>query len=358
MGDMALSRLALYSPRPSVHVDGADNRQLAGALLSMAMREQEGGMSSLEMAIGAHGPRDDGSVGLLYEDERLIKLGTRLTLLFGDTAIFEGMVSAIELAIDSEGPPRLLLQAEDAAQRARLRRRSIVHEQLSLAEIARRLAADLGLSPVISGFDQSRELEVQFNESDLAFLRRLLAREGGDMQVSGRELQVAPRGQLPRHAISLQMHSQLRKLSAVADLADQVSELRVTGFDFAAGQTLAASGSAATLGPGRGRTGAQLLQQVFGAREQLSSHRLALSQAEAQALARAEFEQRARRFVRVDGICEGNPALRVGSRLSLIDVSPRFDNDYEISACTHRFDTRRGYETEFRAEGAYLGEPA
>lgn len=358
MGDMSLSHLALYSPRPSVRVDGADNRQLTGALLSMAVREQEGGMSSLEMALGAHGPRDDGSVGLLYEDERLIKLGSRLTLLFGATAIFEGVVSAIELAIDSEGPPRLLLQAEDAAQRARLRRRSVVHEQLSLAEIARQLAADLGLSPVISGFDQSRELEVQFNESDLAFLRRLLAREGGDMQVSGRELQVAPRGQLRRHAVSLQMHSQLRKLSAVADLADQVSELRVSGFDFAAGQAIAASGRAATLGPGRGRTGAQLLQQVFGAREQLSSHRLALTQAEAQALAQAEFEQRARRFVRVDGVCEGHPALRVGCRLSLIDVSPRFDNDYEISACTHRFDIRRGYETEFRAEGAYLGEPA
>jgi phage protein D len=359
MGEMNLSRLGFYTAHPTLRIDGQDSELVSGLTQSMEMREQEGGLSSLELVLVNQGLRGDGSVGPIFEDEALIKLGSEIKVYAGEagapTEIFKGLASAIELAMDSEGPPRLIVQAEDGAQKARLQRRTRVHERQSLADIARGLAGGMGLTPVISGLDESGAVEVQFNESDLAFLRRLLARQGGDAQVVGNELQVAPRREVQRNELELRMHSQLRKVRVVADLADQVSELTVAGFDVEQGQAIRASGSGAALGPGSGRSGAQILQQVFGARAQHSAHRLALSQAEAQALAEAEFEQRARRFVRVEGICEGNPALRVGSHLRLIDVSPRFDNRYYVTACIHRYDQRRGYETEFRAESAYLG---
>ena len=51
-------------------------------------------------------------------------------------------------------------------------------------------------------------------------------------------------------------------------------------------------------------------------------------------------------------------ALRVGTEVTLQDVSARFDNAYSVVACTHRYDMRRGYETSFVAEGAYLGQAA
>ena len=62
--------------------------------------------------------------------------------------------------------------------------------------------------------------------------------------------------------------------------------------------------------------------------------------------------------VQAEGACEGNPALRVGTQIRVRGGDPRFDNDYYLTACTHRFDARVGYETDFRAEGAYLGAPA
>lgn len=362
MGEMNLSKLAFYSARPTLRIDGQDNDMASGLLQSMVMREREGGMSSLELAFVNHTARESGQVGPAFEDEQVIKLGAEMKVYAGEAAapteIFSGLVSAIELAMDSEGPPRLIVQAEDKAQKGRMNRRIAVHDNKSVADIAREIASNMGLTPVVTGLSDTSVVEVQFNESDLAFLRRLLVRHGADAQVVGNELQVSPRKDVQRNEFTLQMNSQLHKVRVVADLAHQVTEVRVTGFDFEQGSAVSGSGSSAPLGPGSGRTGKELVQQAFGDRVQQTSHRLALTQAEADALAQAEFEQRARRFVRVQGVCEGNPSLRVGSHVKLKDVSPRFDNTYYVTECTHRYDMKKGFETEFCAEGAYLGNAA
>jgi uncharacterized protein len=362
MGEMTLSPLALYSARPTLRIDGQDSDIASGLMQSLVMREQEGGLSSLELAFVNFAPKDSGEVGPAFEDERLLKLGSELKVYAGEaggpTEIFSGTVSALEYIADAEGPPRLQVLAEDGAQKARLTRRIAVYEKKSLADIAREIAGNMGLTPVITGLSDTLDLEVQLNETDLGFLRRLLARCGGDVQLVGNELQVSPRRDVQRNEVSLRMNSQLHRVRAVADLADQVTEVRVTGFDPSQGQAIEGTGSSAPLGPGAGRKGADLVRQAFGERVQQSAHRLALTQREADALAQAEFEQRARRFVRVEGVCEGNPAMRVGSHVKLQDVSPRFDNTYYVVACTHRYDMKKGFETEFQAEGAYLGNPA
>ncbi|MFG6413320.1 phage late control D family protein [Roseateles sp. DC23W] len=362
MGEINLSHLAFYSARPTLRIAGQDDDMAAGLMQSLVMREQEGGLSSLEIAFVNFTARADGQVGLAFEDERLLKLGAALKVYAGEAAapteIFSGTVSALELALDSEGPPRLLVQAEDQAQQARMTRRIAVYDNKSVADIAREVAGRMGLTPTITGLSDTSVVEVQFNESDLAFLRRLLARRGADLQISGGELQVSPRRDVQRNAVTLRMHSQLHKVRVVADLAHQVTEVKLSGFDYAQGQAVEGTGSSAPVGPGSGRLGKDLLQPAFGERVQQTSHRLALTQSEADALAQAEFEQRARRFVRVVASCEGNPALRVGTHVTLADVSPRFDNTYYVTGCTHRYDAQRGFETEFSAESAYLGNPA
>jgi phage protein D len=362
MSEMQLSPLALYSARPTLRIAGRDDATAAAVLQSLVVSEQEGGMSSLEAAFVNISTRPDGTVGPPFEDEQLIKLGAEIKVYAGETAapteIFSGLISAIELSADSQGPPRLLLHAEDAAQKARLARRIAVYENQSPADIVRTVAARMGLNPVVSGLTETAVLEVQFNESDLAFLRRLLSRHAADLQIVAGDLQVSPRGDVRRNEVTLSLASQLYRVRAVADLAHQVTEVRVTGFDPAQGESIKGTASSGALGPGSGRDGKSQLQAAFGERVQQTAHRLALTQAEADALAAAEFALRARRFVQLDGACEGNPALRVGTHLKLEQVSPRFDNTYYVTACSHRYDMRRGFETEFSAECAYLGNPA
>jgi len=361
MGEMSLSPLAFYSARPTLRIDRQESELASQLLQHLTMREQEGGLSSLEAGFVNWNGRGDGSAGPAFEDEQVLKLGAEILVYAGEAAapteIFRGKISAVEFAFDSEGPPRLLVHAEDAAQKARLARRIQVYERQSPADIASAVAGRMGLTPHVNGLRESSDAEVQFNESDLGFLRRLLARHGADFQIVAGELHVSPWADVNRTAIELRLHSQLHRIRAVADLAHQATEVRVTGFDYAQGQAIEGSGSAAALGPGSGRTGSDLLSEAFGERTEQVAHRLALTQTEARALAEAEFACRARRFVKLEGVAEGNPSLRVGSHVRLADVSPRFDNTYYVTACEHRYDMRRGYETAFSAESAYFGNP-
>jgi phage protein D len=204
------------------------------------------------------------------------------------------------------------------------------------------------------GFADTIGTWMQLNESDLAFLRRLLQRYDGDLQVVGRELHVAPRGEVQRGAVELELHGQLRRARLVADLAHQVSEVTVAGWDPVQGKRVRETSTGAHAGPGAGRTGAAHLRDALTERSEHVGFLAVSRDAEARALADAAFDLRARGFVRVTGTAEGNAALRVGTHLTLKGLGPRFDNVYYVTRACHRWDVTRAYETDFEAESAYL----
>lgn len=350
---------ALYRARPTVRVQNQENPRVRELVAAMAMREQEGGLSALELRLTNVASLVGGEAELAFEDDLALRLGASISLYAGDETapreIFRGWISGLEAEFPEDGAPELVVLAEDSLQLARLKRRTAVHEDGSIAAIVRRLASQLALRLEIVGFEAPIDPQVQLDESDLAFLRRLLRRHDGDLQVVGDALRVSPRSQARRGELDLQLHHQLRRARVLADLAHQHTEVTVGGWDVALGQRVLGHSSGAYLGPGHGRTGAQVLERTLGRRSHHIAHLAAASDAEAQALADAAFAADSRRFVCVEGTAEGNPALRVGTHLNLRGLGDRFDNTYAVTRTCHRFDLKRGYETDFEAECAYWG---
>jgi uncharacterized protein len=359
MPEQPLTEHAVYSAIPTVQVDGQANDKVTAQLLSLDMREQESGMSSLELRFSNFGSFAGGLADLVFEDGAVLKLGAELKVYAGDvsspTEIFRGKITALEGRYPRSGPPDLVVLAEDLLQAARMKRRTKNWDSATLAQIAKQVASNLGLTPVVDGLDTNIGTQQQFNESDLHFLRRLLAPYDADLQVVGAELHASPRSQAQRNSIEIELNSQLREVRVIADLSHQVTQATATGWDYKQGQTISATSQTTTLGPGSGKSGKDWLQQALASRSEQLARFAALNNDEAQALVDAEFAQRSRHFVMAHGVSEGNPNLRVGTNLKLSGLGPRFSNTYYTTATVHHFDTEQGYETRFAAECAYLG---
>jgi phage protein D len=360
MTERALSRDAVYPATPTLRVEGQANVRVTRLLTRMRLTESEGGMSAAEIRFDNVASETGGGTELAFEDEQIIKLGTSISVYGGDDSspqeLFRGLVTGLEATFSEESSPELLVLAEDALQRARMARRTKVHDDAAIADLARDLADSLSLRAVVTGFTDRVGKQVQIAETDLAFLRRLLAAHDGDLQVVGDELHVSPRKDVQRGTLELSLYSQLRRARVTADLAHQVTEVVVGGWDVSQGQRVEESGTGVNRGPGSGRKGSDLLQQAIGTRSEHLGDIGATTDAEARALADASFDRRARRFVTVDGTAIGNPALRVGTSVTLKGMSRRFDNTYYVVRAVHRYDRTVGYETDFEAECAYLGD--
>lgn len=360
MSEAALSQLPIFSARPTLRLDGQEDERLSLLIGAMAMDEREGGLSTLMLQLDNWVATGDGGAELAFGSGSRLRLGARLAVYAGDTAapveIFQGPVSALEMVCDHGRPPQLIALAEDALGAARQTRRSAVYTDMSPAGVVQEIAGNLDLTANVSGLESPVATWAQVNETDLGFLRRLLGRFDADLQVVGDRLQVAPRSEVQRGSLELALYSQLSRVRVTADLAHQATSVSVAGWNAVDGQAVSADATAiGHAGPGSGRSGLDWLSQAMGQRPDHLGQPAVATDDEARAVAEAALDQRARRFVRAEGVAEGNPRLRVGSHVRLTGVGAGFDNTYYVHRACHRFDLRHGYRVEFGAECAYLG---
>lgn len=363
MPDALATRDPIYRARPTLRFSGEPDDRATELVQTMTMDEGEGGMRALELGLSNWSSTRDGGAELAFDASRNLRLGGEIEVYGGEVdeprELFRGHITGLESRHERGQPPELVVLAEDALVAARMVRRSRVFTDASPADLVREVASGLSLQPVIAGLDAPVATWAQVDETDLAFLRRLLARLDGDVQVVGTELHASPRAEVQRARITLTLEEDLHAVTVCADLADQVTSLSVRGWDAGRGQAVKAEvRQGANLGPGRGRDGTTLLRDSLGDRAENLGHVAVGSQDEAQALAESAFDRRARRFVRATGVTEGNPNLRVGVHLTLSGLGQRFDNEYYVVSTRHRFDLLEGYRTEFTAECAYLGGDA
>lgn len=356
--EIPVSRASVYTARPKIELDGATVDRVNVGLMSMIVTESIDGLASLEVRLSNWSSHERGA-GLAFDagSEAALGVGIRVNAgpSDGQLRIFDGRISCIEILAGEREPPTLVVRAEDRLVGARMARRTRVYSDVSLSDLAQQIGQGLGLSVDLRDLPAVTATFAQFNESDLAFLRRVLARYDCSLRIDGDALRVAPRI-AAGSTIDLALSSQLRRVQVAADLAHQCTAVTAAGWDAGRGSAFTQQASGTQLGAGRGQTGAELLRRSFGERSEHLGALACIDDSEAGALTRAAFDQRARRFVTARGTAEGNPRLRAGTLVALHGLGQRFDNDYEVLECTHRFDLAEGYQTDFAACSAYLAE--
>jgi phage protein D len=252
----------------------------------------------------------------------------------------------------------VLVFAEDGLQRLRMMRRTRTFADSTTADIARRICSDHSLTPAVELDGPSRTVTAQLNQSDLAFLRALVRRDDGEVWLDGTTLHVARRPDREATRVQLRYGVGLASFSVRADLADQCTEVAVTGWDVAGKQAIDERAGRATISGelGSGQVpGAEVLARAFAARTETVVTTAPLVTGDAQALAGAAYRERARRFLCGTGHTAGTAVMRVGSPVELAGLGGLFDGVYTVTRTRHLFDLALGLRTEFDVERPGLG---
>src|SRR5260221_8536319 len=269
--------LRVISARPTIRLDGQELPLLTQNIVKLRMREAMGGLSTLELVLVDILSHPDGHADYGATAESPLKLGAALKVYMGESAepqeIFDGFVTAMEAEVGPSSAPTFTLLAEDRLFKARKTRRSRTFEDMSPADIVRAIAGDYGLTPEVrDGLDAPTATWAQINESDLAFLRRILERFDADIQVVAGSLQAGPCARDARTSVELTLGGNLVRARMTADLADQATEVRVGSFDPATGEAVVASATEGEMGPGTGRDGPAVLREAFDTKREHVGH--------------------------------------------------------------------------------------
>lgn len=362
-----MGAITAYVSVPSLKIGGSANDEASANLLSLSAEEDIVGLCNCEATFRNWGLRN-GRPDYLYLSRDVFDFGTELAVFFGpdpdQQQVFGGRISALQADYPADSVARLTVFAEDGLQALRMTRRTRTFSDSSTADIAQQIAQDHGLTPEIDLDGPTRKVIAQLNTSDLAFLRGLARSDDGEVWLDGTTLHVTRRPDRAQsanggEAIRLTYGSNLLSFSVRADLAQQVSELAVTGWSVADKDAVAESADAAALGAELGSLtgGSAILDETLGERKERVVRAMPLASDDARALARAGYLEKARRFVCGTATTGGTPAARVGGTVSCAGLGPLFDGDYVITRVRHAFDQSQGYRTHLDLERPGIGAP-
>jgi len=345
--------------RPKILVGGQEDADLSQGLLRMAVRESVHGLYSAELRVGNWGPKD-GAVGFLYSDRKKLDFGKAVQLKLDDDLLFDGRISALEADFGEGRSPELAVLLEDRFQDLRMTRRTRSFTDSTDADVVRRIAGEHGLQASVDLPGPTYKVLTQVDQSDLAFSRERARAAGAELWIASGSLNARPRTGRNGASIKLKYGADLREFTALADLAHQRTSVGVSGWDVAGKKAIRQEADEAAIRNelGSDASGAKILRDAFGERQESIAHLVPLTADEARAQAEARFRDAARRFLVGRGLAQPNGKLHVGTWIELDGLSSLWNGKYYLAEVHHLFDGTGGFRSEFTAERPGLGASA
>ena len=328
-------------PRLEIQVDDADLPRELEALLSEVRVRRHLSRPTLCELVFQGGPEMDVDVAPQVGEPLRVKIG-------GESApLFEGDVTAVQLAHLGDGEVQLRVRGYDRLHRLRLRQPVRERVEMTVEELARELVEDLGLSVQAEDPGPLRRRILQHRRSDWQLLVQETAKVGLFLTLQGRTL----------HLVSLQGRGRPVSLRCGDDLLE--SRFEVNGAATGRSVEVAAWDPSTVEGhlglafePRSGRdVGETAPPARFGLRgERTASGRLADHGGAAASEAQALVDVQRAAEVMFWGVAEGRGDLMPGTVVDVTGAGRRFSGRHVLTAVEHRIDGVRGFVSELSSE--------
>ena len=193
---------------------------------------------------------------------------------------------------------------------------------------------------------------LQANQTDMDFLQERARRIQYEVVVEDKTLFFRPVSNAEGEIVTLTMNDDLLEFYPRLSAVRQVSEVMVRGWNPKEKQEIvgqARTGDEVSTMGGQ-NSGPTLFESAFGTVVGAVSDRPVMTQAEADQLAKARFNNVALALIRGEGVCWGRTDVRSGKVIKIDGVGKRFSGQYYVTATTHRYTPHRGYYTHFTVQ--------
>lgn len=325
-------------PRLDIELDGESLAEIAAATLEeVRVQHRLSQPSVCELAFFVN--RDP------IPDLQNLRAGSsvRLTLPSSSACLFAGEITALEHSYEPAHGQTLRVRCYDKLHRLRKRQPVRVHVQVTAADLARELVADLGLMVEAVEEGPLSQSLIQYRQSDLELLVEVSRRFGLYLTLRGDVL----------HLIGLEGMGD----SIDLDLGRNLLEARVeVNAEPACRSVLAKGWDASRVEPHESRAeSARIGREVdaeappdrFGSSgEHTLAEEVLPDDRHAAAVAQAELDLRSAREVTLWGVAEGDPDLLPGTGVQVSGVASGLAGRYVLTAVTHVINRRVGFVSE------------
>ena len=345
---------------PDVELDGSPLSAQTEALLEHVVVDHHQHLPSM-FAITFQDPTRD------VLNQLSVHIGSTVTIKVTPSGgsspetLIKGEVTAFEAEYDASSL-RTVLRGYDLSHRLHRGRRTETYKNVTDSDIARTVASRAGLQVgQIDSTSGTFDHVSQANVSDWDFLKARAREIGYELAMDDGKFQFRQPKQASNAPStgSYQSHTDPLQLVFGDDLiefrprvtsAEQVSDVKVRGWDPDSKQVVIGSANAGTVAAAGVHDGPASLASTFGGPTFTTVTRPLGQQAQVDTAASSIAEMISSAVAEADGTARGNPKLKAGSTVSIGVVGSQFEGQYTLSGARHVFGPQ-GYRTHFAISG-------
>lgn len=353
-----------YAPNYMIKVAGKDLLRESVEVFQVTVNNTLEGADDVSFTLNNPFDPDKENFPYLQEDG-LFEVGKEIevTAGYGDRSrlvtIFLGLLTGVDVSFPANGISQLTVKGFDRSHKLMKEKHSenfgSSEEPISYSDIVKKIVSQSKYKLKTGNVVDTREKHRQFKQdrqSDWDFIKTKLAGEiSFEVFVLAEEFYFRPpASEKSKTVITLTWGKSLVSFSPQINLAKQVSEVEVRGWDPAKQEAIVGKAKG---GDEHGRdsgkkSGADQVKKTQG---DVKRHlwRPVSTQKEADDLAKSILDKTAERLVTGSGECIGIPDIMPGLNIELKGLGSRFSRTYYIEKTTHTISSA-GYKTTFNVK--------
>jgi phage protein D len=341
------------TPAWKVTINGSDlDRDIELEVLSVVVDQYVDGPDAFSVTVNVwNGMNQE----LRWIDDGAFPEGSEVEISMGYGEDLEkmivGEIVALELEAGSDMPPILRVEGYDKLHRFRRGKRTRSFSEIKDSQVAEQIAQEMQLTPDVEDSEIVHPYLCQYNQTDIDFLQERALRINYELLIVDGTLHFRKAANYLGKVEELFYGGNLKSLTVRLSTLSQVSQVVVKGWNPISKEAIVGLGQSGdeTTKMGGNDLGVAIATDAFGESKRVILDKPIFNQAEADQMAKAMFNSMSLQFIQGEGEALGDPLLRAGQVVEIVNLGERFSGLHYLKSTHHVIDSE-GYLTRFTCQ--------